>query len=260
MPFSRGLPREETLRSVQNAVPVKYLRELLGPGAKTYEPSEVPEAAREAHKHGWVAFREEHFPKPSIIVEFPSLFHRSRLSYLLHGVEELPAAIEAMDLNTFVKEIVASFSARALCNPQRHTAGSQAPSIPEAQFQNEVYRAIYKVTNGGSGLWISPEFGTPQSSTKSGRIDFYLMGSKKWGIEILRDGDRLAEHARRFGPGEAYNVWLRTGQIAEYVILDFRTHSQPHEPVFHIEFGDDFQTFTIKDTDCAVIHQGTLLA
>ncbi|KAJ7451046.1 hypothetical protein FB451DRAFT_709485 [Mycena latifolia] len=265
MVFLRGL-REDWLRSPENAVPVKYIRELLGPGAKTYEAFEVPDAAREAHERGWVDFREECSPEPTIIVEFPSLFHRSRMSYLLHGSKALPPAVEAMDLNTFVKEVVGSFSSTALYNSLRHTAGSQTtPSIPETLLQNEVYRAIYKVTQGGSGLWISPESGTLQSSTTTGRIDFYLMGSKKWGIEILRDGDRLDEHVRRCGPGGAYNVWLTTGQITEYVILDFRTHSQPrkkipNEPVFHIEFGDDFQTFTIKDTDCIQIHKGTLLA
>jgi hypothetical protein len=217
------------LKAHEYSVPVEYIRELLKSGAQTYQTFEVPDAAREAHKCGWISFHEE---RSSIVVDVPSLFYQSQLSYLLHGLQALPATVEAMDLNTFVKTVVGSFSYTALSNPQRHTAGPQAtPSIPEAQFQNEFYRAIYKVTNGGSGLWISPEFGTPQSSAHTGRIDFYLMGSKKWGIEILRNGDHLDEHVRQFGPGGAYNVWLTTGQITEYVILDFRTHSQPRKKI-----------------------------
>ncbi|KAJ7925841.1 hypothetical protein B0H13DRAFT_2313974 [Mycena leptocephala] len=181
MSFMRGLPSEEMLKAPEYIVPVEYIRELLRSGAQTYQACEVPDAAWEAHECGWISFREER-RRSSIVVDFPSLFHQSQLSYLLHGLQALPATVEVMDLNTFVKTVA-------------------TPSIPEAQFQNEFYRAIYKVTNGGSGLWISPEFGTPQSSAHTGRIDFYLMGSKKWGIEILRNGDHLDEHVRQFGPG-----------------------------------------------------------
>jgi len=65
--------------------------------------------------------------------------------------------------------------------------GPKAQSIPEVQFQDEFYSASSKHANGSVSF---PEFGT-----KNGRINFFVW-SKKWGVEPLRDGNRLSQHAR----------------------------------------------------------------
>jgi len=45
----------------------------------------------------------------------------------------------------------------------------------------------------------SPEYVIKAGNT-SGTIDF-LVARKKWGLELLRDRDRLVEHMKRFEPG-----------------------------------------------------------
>jgi hypothetical protein len=62
-------------------------------------------------------------------------------------------------------------------------------------------------------------FRFPNSEMQKGRIDFYIP-SKKWGIKILREGDRLENHSSRFrGQGAYVNM-----QFDDYInMLDFRT-------------------------------------
>jgi len=96
----------------------------------------------------------------------------------------------------------------------------KAQSIPEAQFQDEFYSASSQHANGSVSF---PEFGT-----KNGRIDFFIR-SKKWGIELLCDGNRLGQHARRFTEGE-YGKWIEKGWMSDYIIIDFRTR---HPRIVH---------------------------
>ena len=59
-----------------------------------------------------------------------------------------------------------------------------------------------------------PECGTPK-----GRIDFFIR-SKKWGVELLRDGVELRAHNSRFTTGE-YGTWLQNGNMKDYILIDF---------------------------------------
>ena len=88
---------------------------------------------------------------------------------------------------------------------------------PKAQFQDEFYSASSKYANGSVSF---PEFGT--------RIDFFIW-LKKWGVELLRDGNRLGQHARRFTGGE-YGKWIEKGWMSDYIIIDFRTR---HPRIVH---------------------------
>jgi len=36
-----------------------------------------------------------------------------------------------------------------------------------------------------------------------GRVDFYIP-DQAWGLELLRDGDKLAQHSGRFSQSESY--------------------------------------------------------
>ncbi|KAJ6542577.1 hypothetical protein B0H19DRAFT_1267825 [Mycena capillaripes] len=252
LPFDRGIPKPDILQHPDNLEAVQFLKELLVFGVLIFRSLELPVGARVAHKRGWVTLDQV---AESVVVEFPSPFHRSRLSLLLVGDTEPSAEIEAMTLEQFVFHVVRAFSSNALAKAKRHTAGSQGkPSVPEAQWHNEIYRSAYQVTGGGRGLWLSPEFGTPKSAMKSGRIDFFITGSKQWGIEVLREGDRIDEHLDRFLPGGAYSDWITKGDLKQYVVLDFRTKSQPREkipnhPTYHITFTPDFQNFAIMDSE-----------
>ena len=58
--------------------------------------------------------------------------------------------------------------------------------------------------------------------SRPGRIDF-LIPSKKWGIELTRDGSRLDDHNSRFTDEAAYGQWLKYSDMDDYVLLDFRS-------------------------------------
>ena len=48
----------------------------------------------------------------------------------------------------------------------------------------------------------------------------FFISSVGWGIELLRDGDRIDGHVSRFQEGGAYHPWLASGDMKEFVILD----------------------------------------
>jgi hypothetical protein len=50
----------------------------------------------------------------------------------------------------------------------------------------------------------------------------------KWVIECVRDGDKIDEQIERFQQGGRYYKWIMSGEIKEYIILDFRT-SKPRK-------------------------------
>lgn len=134
----------------------------------------------------------EHYSKPFPIQQFPS-----------------PASLCAAVLRNFSRKnlLTSNFSTSTISRP------------PEAQFQDEWYRAFYTVV--GHGVAISSEW----SSDGSGRIDFRVK-DPAWGFELLRDGDRLSHHCSRFLPQGSYHRWITQGFLTDWIILDCR-HSVP---------------------------------
>ncbi len=92
---------------------------------------------------------------------------------------------------------------------------------PEAQFQDEWYHAFNSLL--GHGVAMSSEW----SLYGDGRIDFRIV-DPAWGIELLRDGDRLTEHCNRFLDKGTYYRWILNGSIKDWIILDCR-HSNPQK-------------------------------
>lgn len=74
---------------------------------------------------------------------------------------------------------------------------------------------------------MSPEF-VVQSDIKGGTIDF-LITQKKWGLELLRERDRLQEHMDRFKPNGQYYTLIEKGRMDYYIVLDFTT-TMPRKP------------------------------
>jgi hypothetical protein len=61
--------------------------------------------------------------------------------------------------------------------------------------------------------------------SRPGRIDFFIP-SKKWGIELTRDGNRLGEYNSRFEDDGAHGQWLKSSDMDDrndYIFLDFRS-------------------------------------
>jgi hypothetical protein len=110
-------------------------------------------------------------------------------------------------------EALKYFSPTSLASHARKVGRAPGATRPEAQYAYELYRCLYKVTGGK--CTIHSEY----SYTVEGRIDLFLK-KRKWGIEVLKDGDRMPQHINRFEPQGAYGSWK---VVSKYIILDFRT-------------------------------------
>lgn len=97
--------------------------------------------------------------------------------------------------------------------------GTIANAPPEDWYCKEFYRASDKILQGGV-LW-SPEYGNGRIK-QGGSLDFYL-AAKKWGLEFIREGDRIRSHYKRFQPGGNYHKWISDGHLLAWVLIDFRT-------------------------------------
>jgi len=123
-----------------------------------------------------------------------------------------------MDVTQVCHHVIRRFSPTNLKAKRFGPAYIQDP--PEASFQNEFYKHASTLAKGR--FIAFPEF-----RIDSGRIDFYLP-EKQWGIEIIRNGNEVAEHCGRFSTHGKYTMaWL---PFQDYIILDFRTKSvhRPH--------------------------------
>ena len=105
----------------------------------------------------------------------------------------------------------------------RSQAGNTSPL--EDQYQKEFYRGLFDILDGH--VVISPEYEV-KPGTQGGTIDF-LVARKKWGLELLRQRDRLVGHMRRFESGGQYFSMIESGDMEHYIVLDF-TDKQPKKP------------------------------
>jgi len=120
-------------------------------------------------------------------------------------------------------DAIMRFRPRQLSDPPRSLAGNTSPL--EDQYQREFYRCLFNMLDGH--VIVSPEF-VVKAGTKGGTIDF-LIARKKWGLELLRDRDRLVEHMKRFEPGGQYFGMIQSGEMEQYIVLDFAV-GEPTKP------------------------------
>jgi hypothetical protein len=99
-----------------------------------------------------------------------------------------------------------------------------------AQFQDEFYKACFSILGHA---YLTSEW---TGKTKRGRVDFQI-SSLKWGIEIVREGDRIEQHIQRFQPGGKYYPWILSGDIKKFIVLDFRTIKPKKVRGIVISFG-----------------------
>jgi hypothetical protein len=165
-------------------------------------------------RNGWLY--HEH-PDPSKATKeyvFASPLHSRYVDWMLMGKPK--GELKDKSLSAFAAAVIRNISPLALVGLRQ--VGSSVQSVPEAQFQDEFYLACSSYTK--NCVVSFPEFGT-----KRGRIDFFIP-SKKWGIELLRNGNRLAPHIKRFTKGE-YGKWIGDGVMTDYIVLDFRPEKLP---------------------------------
>ena len=90
------------------------------------------------------------------------------------------------------------------------------PRPLEAQYQDEFYRACYTLLDT---IYLSSEWAGKETG---GRVDFQVK-SLGWAVECVREGHDLKEHIARFLPGGGYYKWVKSGEIKQHILLDFRT-------------------------------------
>lgn len=121
-------------------------------------------------------------------------------------------------------DAIAHFHPHQLSDAPRSSADDSSPL--EDQYQKEFYRCLFPMLDGH--VVMSPEYVIKTDTTKGGTIDF-LVARKKWGLELLRDRDRLVEHMKRFEPGGQYFSMIQSGNMEQYIVLDF-TNILPKKP------------------------------
>ncbi|KAJ3053479.1 hypothetical protein HK097_004193 [Rhizophlyctis rosea] len=155
----------------------------------------------------------------------------------------------------FLESIIRRLSPDILLNS---LSRDEKGHLYKRQFQMEFYRVGSDIL--GTDYFFSPlpRFeGIPiqREGDDDGWIDFIADSSLGWGIELLRDGDRMMRHARRFEVGGAYFEMIRSGFIQEWVIVDLRLPDSRgkvkelrarKENFIHVVFSNDFRKATIK--------------
>jgi hypothetical protein len=215
--FSRGLPLDEALQSSATAgVFSAVLSKNVITEADFRTSSEKSDALQQCFRNGWL--HADKFVTNSRVDTgyfFPSSLHRWYVEWKLWGnvsQENFQGArFHADSLLELMIDVIRLFSPQLLSAERRLGPGCiQRP--PEAQYQDELYRCCHALSEGS--LVTFPEFGTAK-----GRVDFYIP-AKRWGIELLRDGNRLASHWGRFSAKGSYRTTI---SLTDYIIVDCRT-------------------------------------
>lgn len=215
--FGRGLPSSSELQDPSFAAAFEAV--LCAHGAITIDDLSNDQKLEDALLHcchnGWL--QADKLDEDKVGYSFPSSLHRWYIEWKLWA-SLTPSSFHIANLLQFVVAVIRGFSHRHLCAERRVGPGFvQRP--PEAQFQDEFYRCCHAYSKGS--VLTFPEFGT-----KTGRVDFYIP-TKKWGVELLRDGDQLEQHSARFSQTGNYG---KTLCLLDHIVLDCRVNNpkSPH--------------------------------
>lgn len=158
----------------------------------------------------------------SFFVSYPEAFFLAKTNrfvehYLTGNFQPFPFH-KFPTIAALTTAVLKKFSQRALLSAARlGTGGKVIPT--ESCFQNEFYRILQTI------LGFSSKVISEWSDDGGSRIDF-MLEEPGWGIELLREGDRLGEHCQRFVGNGRYTPLIHNGSIRDWLIIDCRK-SQP---------------------------------
>jgi hypothetical protein len=160
---------------------------------------------------------------PSTLLSSSFLTYYRFVEYYLLNYQPIPFPLDKFaSIANLCEAILRRFSRKNLLSSNSDQTRIVLSRPPEAQFQDEWYRDFCSLV--GHGVGISSEW----SRGGQGRIDFRII-EPAWGVELLRDGDRLTQHCDRFGGNGIYHRWIVNGLIKDWLILDCRhTHPQKY--------------------------------
>jgi hypothetical protein len=208
--FSRGLPNEDFLRSnpgvtaIFNEVILKngIVRGFQYLASDPKIDDDPKSCLREVFRAGWL--QTEIVAGTGVVYTFPSPLHKRCIDWMINGSPRESKIVES-NVTDFALAVIGKFSRQGLS--YQRILGWNEQSTSEAQFQDEFYRASFRHANGCAVSF-------PECGTRKGRIDFFVE-SKKWGVELLHNGNRLTQHIKRFTKG-VYGRWIRNGWMDDY--------------------------------------------
>ncbi|MCJ1342732.1 hypothetical protein MMC31_000921 [Peltigera leucophlebia] len=250
--FARGIPLRKDVQSDPSIA--DFLNEMAKRGSiqvSAADTQKLKAGARTAYLRGWVHKILDDYMEVYI---FASPIHYWHCQALLRNHSQ--TSINAASPLALAIEIIKHMEPYKFALPAKN-ANPHSTSLPlEDWYNKEFYRASERVLDGG--VLKSPEFGI--TGVKGGAaMDFYL-GSKKWGIELTRDGDRLYEHCSRFFQGGGnYHKWIVDGTLLDWLVLDFRSVVPSTKHSIHICFVKAFSQVKILSNELETLDEFALI-
>ncbi|KAL1968108.1 hypothetical protein VTN77DRAFT_2238 [Rasamsonia byssochlamydoides] len=218
------------------------LREVLVAGSISRDLNN--EGIRICYEHGWLHSEPLDAEAIDIVCVFPTRLHAKYVEYYLTTAAVPFPISQYPSIEKLAKAVFRNFSLRNLAPITRLSTGALIRPV-EALYQDEFYRSLHAVLN------FSAKVSSEWSGDGSGRIDFRIT-DVGWGIELLRDGDRLAEHCERFVGRGKYTQWIQNGWIKDWLIIDCRTshprpYNVPNTKLWRTVFAGDHSSIEILD-------------
>jgi len=210
--WTRGLP---TLQDLKRPELVGVFRHLVQNRSIPHEsPPSDPDLVNECHKNGWIFATTDQAGEDVYVL--PSPLHHLYFEWKLLSSSNLLLFDSLWDLSI---KAIERFKPSQLSNLSRRVGDAGVARPNEATYQDEFYRSLFSATHGC--VCLSPEYSSAQG-TQPDHVDFFIP-STKWGIKLLRDGNKLEEHGDHFLSRGAYGTWVTSSEIMDYIILDFRS-------------------------------------
>ncbi|KAF8272173.1 hypothetical protein EI94DRAFT_1718648 [Lactarius quietus] len=186
--FGRGLPAVQYLQDPQtvNALSIVAQKSHV---LTTEVTEDIKERLIFCARKGWL-FNNVSDENETVCYFFASKLHQWSVQWKLFLDERWAGNVKEDNIVDLTKKVLQRFDPRAFTGQREVNDLGAVQRTPEAQYQDEFYRCCHNLC-GGSAI-VFPEFGT-----KRGRVDFYVK-SRKWAIELVRDGAQLQEHVDHF--------------------------------------------------------------
>ncbi|OXV07126.1 hypothetical protein Egran_05109 [Elaphomyces granulatus] len=200
------------------------------------------EGIKLCYQNGWLHSEPVDYRALDIVCVFPTRLHAKFVEHYLTGIPRSFPSDLYPTIESLVEAALRKFSLRNLSSAaQLGTAALMRPV--EAAYQAEMYRALQVV------LGFSSKVSSEWSEDGKGRIDFRI-ADVGWGIEMMREGNRLNEHCGRFVGNGRYTPWA---QIHNWIIIDCRTsaprpYNVPGTKLWRAVFKSDFTSVEILDS------------
>ncbi|PYI26287.1 hypothetical protein BP00DRAFT_430457 [Aspergillus indologenus CBS 114.80] len=241
LPFARGLPKQRVVQQSAYASVFKNAIVYDGTLESSYADSPDQQRALQAiWKEGWLHAK---LVLGETRYVFPTQIHRWYCQCLFFRDDAPAKELAYRSPLEMATEAIRQFDPHQL---------SKTASTLEDQYQKEFYRCLFPLLLEYQ-IAMSPEYLIKKTAgLRSGRIDF-LVEQKKWGLELMRDGDRITQHMRRFKEDGPYFAMIRDGLMEDYIVVNF-TQSRPRRKypgyrghLYHVVFSEDCRNVQVLD-------------